>query len=193
MQAWLARIMQARFFVVGAALLTVFLLAGVTINLLIVFGGWTPTFGQPTSQLIISGPGVSANATIQVDALGAVAAPGDYTLPEDARVHDLVTAAGGLLPDADMTRIDLAGRLVDGQLVYFPRVGEQVPISLGGKVNINLASADDLENELGLSATIALRIVAYRAAHGPFTAISQLLLVPISRTTYDRIKGLITV
>ncbi len=193
MQAWLARVMRSRFFVLGALALAVVLLVGLTLNALIIFGGWTPTFGRPQSQLIISGPGVSSNATIQVSALGAIAAPGDYTLPEGSRIHDLVKAAGGLLPDADMTRIDLAGKLVDGQMVYFPRVGEQVPISLGGKININLASADDLENELGLSTAIAERIVAYRAAHGPFTAISQLLLVPISRTTYDRIKDLITV
>jgi DNA uptake protein ComE-like DNA-binding protein len=46
---------------------------------------------------------------------------------------------------------------------------------------------------LGITLTTARKIVAYRTAHGDFTAVSQLLLVPISRTVYDRIKDLVTV
>jgi site-specific DNA recombinase len=58
---------------------------------------------------------------------------------------------------------------------------------------INVASAEDLHNALGISLSIARRIVAYRAAHGSFTAISQLLLVPISRAEYDKIAPLVTI
>jgi competence protein ComEA len=72
-------------------------------------------------------------------------------------------------------------------------VGETVPLTLGGKLDINVASADDLHNALGVSLTIARRIVAYRVAHGSFTAISQLLLVPITRSEYDKVKDLVTV
>jgi DNA uptake protein ComE-like DNA-binding protein len=64
---------------------------------------------------------------------------------------------------------------------------------LGGKLNINTASEQDFRYALGVSAEIARRIVAYCAAHGPCTAISQLPLVPIARTTYDRIRLLVTV
>ena len=63
----------------------------------------------------------------------------------------------------------------------------------GGKLDINRANAEQMHDALGISLTIARRIVAYRATHGSFTAVSQLLLVPISRATYDRMKDLVTV
>lgn len=144
------------------------------------------------STLTITGPGANS-ATIAAYVLGDVASPGVYTLPSSARVQDLVAAAGGTLPDADLTRVDLAARVADGQEVYVPRVGETVPLMLGGKVDINVASAEDLHSALGISLTIARHIVAYRVAHGSFTAISQLLLVPISRAEYDKIRDLVTV
>jgi competence protein ComEA len=125
--------------------------------------------------------------------LGAVLRPGVYSLHRGARVRELVEAAGGLLDTADITRVDLAGLLADGQSVYIPRLGEQVPLQLGGKLNLNVASVLDLHNALGITSSVARKIVAYRAAHGAFTAISQLLLVPVSQATYDRIKDLVTV
>lgn len=146
------------------------------------------------SALTITGPGTTAApSTITAYILGAVATPGVYTLPDGARVQDLVAAAGGARSDADMTQVDLAARLADGQEVYVPHAGETVPLTLGGKVDINVADATQLHNSLGISLTIARRIVAYRAAHGDFTAVSQLLLVPISRAEYDKIAPLVTV
>jgi competence protein ComEA len=144
------------------------------------------------TTITITGPG-SGSASIAGYILGDVASPGVYTLPYGARVQDLVAAAGGALSDADLTRVDLAARVADGQEVYVPRMGETVPLMLGGKVDINVASAEDLHHALGISLTISRRIVAYRVAHGSFTAVSQLLLVPISRAEYDKIKDLVTV
>lgn len=158
--------------------------------------GWTPPalWHTPGRNIVITGPGVNQQSgSIAGYILGAVVTPGVYTLQSGARVGDLVQAAGGLLADADAARVNLAAKVADGQEVYVPRVGEIVPADVQGLVNINSASADDLHNALGISLTIARRIVAYRAAHGPFTAVSQLLLVPISRSTYDRIKYLVTV
>jgi competence protein ComEA len=149
---------------------------------------------QPArSAISVTGPGVSMTASVTAYILGDVAAPGVYTLAEGARVQALVVAAGGALGDADMTRVDLAARVADGQEIYVPQVGETIPLTLGGKVDINIASANDLHHALGLQLAIATRIVAYRVAHGPFTAVSQLLLVPISRATYDKIKAIVTV
>jgi competence protein ComEA len=149
----------------------------------------------PSAQpaISITGPGTSANASLTAYILGDVAAPGVYTLAAGARVQALIAAAGGALDDADLTRVDLAAPVADGQEVYVPQVGETVPLTLGGKIDINIASADDLHRALGLQVAIADRIVAYRVAHGAFTAVSQLLLVPISRTTYDKLKALVTV
>lgn len=109
------------------------------------------------------------------------------------RVHDLITAAGGALATADLTRVNLASPVSDGQSIYVPQVGEQVPLELGGKIDINLATAQQLHNALNIGLTIARRIVDYRTKHGNFTAVSQLLLVPLSKTEYDRIKDLVTV
>lgn len=149
---------------------------------------------QPAqSAITITGPGVGAPTTITAYILGDVAAPGVYSLAAGARVQALVAVAGGVYRDADLARVDLAAHVADGQEVYVPRIGETIPLMLGGKVDINVASAADLHNALGIQWATARRIVAYRAAHGSFTAVSQLLLVPISLTTYDHIKTLVTV
>jgi competence protein ComEA len=125
--------------------------------------------------------------------MGAIATPGVYTLPPDACVHDAIAAAGGATREADLTRVNLAEPLRDGASVDVPCAGETILVWLAGKVNLNSASEQDLRYALSISLTIAKRIVAYRDAHGPFTAVSQLLLVPISRSEYDRIKDLVTV
>ncbi len=190
----LIRLARSRVFVAANALILA--------ALLIVLGArFTPaiqTALAPSAQsarvpISITGPGVSAATSVTAYILGDVATPGVYTLASGARVQALVAAAGGALSDADLARVDLAALVADGQEVYVPRLGEKIPLTLGGKVDINVASVDDLHNALGVQRAIATRIIAYRVAHGPFTAVSQLLLVPISQATYDRIKALVTV
>ena len=133
---------------------------------------------------------------IQAYIVGAIAHPGVYPLHNGDRVDKLVQAAGGALPNADLVRVNLAAYVSDGEEVYVPLIGETLPSGLAGggpgKVNINTASADDLHTLLGLSLTTGNKIVAYRQAHGPYTAITQLLNV-MSRTTYDKIKDRVTV
>lgn len=173
--------------------MTCVLLAAITVSVLIRLGDWPPQLALARSPVTISGPGVSPNAAIQAYVMGAVRTPGVYTLTQGARVHDLIAAAGGALPTADLTRVNLASAVGDGQSIYVPQVGEQVPLELGGKIDINVATAVQLHDALNISLTTARRIVDYRANHGNFTAVSQLLLVPISKTIYDRIKDLVTV
>ncbi len=133
-------------------------------------------------------------APVVVAVTGAVNRPGVYTLPPAVRVVGLINAAGGALTGADLGRINLAAPLFDGMSVYIPRVGEAFPASTGAiQVNINIADAVTMERELGLTKKESAAIVAYRTAHGPFAAIEQLLLVPISRTTFNRIQNLVTV
>ncbi len=153
---------------------------------------------QPT--IIQTGTGnVIANTPapdIQAYIVGAVAHPGVYPLHSGDRVDKLLQAAGGALPNADLVRVNLAAHVTDGEEVYVPRVGEAIPSGLPGggpgKVNINTASAEDMHTLLDIALTTANKIVAYREAHGPYTAIDQLLNV-MSRTTYDKIKDFITV
>jgi competence protein ComEA len=123
--------------------------------------------------------------------------PGVYPLHNGDRVDALLQAAGGPLPRADLVRVNLAAHVSDGEEVFVPFVGQPLPSGLSGgsgpgKVNINTASAEDMQTLLPISLTTCNKIVAYREAHGPYTAITQLLNV-MSRTTYDKIKNLITV
>lgn len=188
---WVGRVARSKAFVAlnAIAMAALLMLAGLRL------GPALSAAMQPARPAIsISGPGVSqASASVTAYILGDVAQPGVYTLAAGARVQALVAAAGGALDDADLTRVDLAALVVDGQEIYVPRMGETVPLMLGGKVDINVASASDLHHALGIETAIANRIVAYRVAHGPFTAISQLLLVPISLSEYNKIKALVTI
>jgi competence protein ComEA len=146
---------------------------------------------------------------IKVYVVGAVKHPGVYTLPADARVSDLLQAAGGALPGANLVALNLAAKLSDGQEVYVIMVGETPPTYVGGVpgtgtgtnagntatgslVNINTASADEMRQSLHISSTTAQNIVNYRTQHGPFTSVDQLLQA-VSKSIYDKIKDLVTV
>jgi competence protein ComEA len=131
-------------------------------------------------------------AEVVVHVAGAVARPGVQRLVGGDRVIDAVDAAGGAVPDADLGRINLAAPLVDGQQIYVPRVGEVPPPAVGGTgaigttaggtatapgqpVNLNTASAAELETLPGVGPTTAAAIIAHRETNGPFTAVDQLL------------------
>lgn len=137
--------------------------------------------------------------------VGAIAHPGVYTLPTDARLYQLVQAAGGLLPSANAVALNLAAKLYDGEEIYVPSVGETPPAIVsdptsvststtgtGSLVNINTASATTMEQQLHVSSTTAQKIVTYRTQHGPYTSIDQLLNV-VSQAIYNRIKSMVTV
>lgn len=168
-----------------APILALLLLAGIVTVLRL-----PDTSSQPTATII------RPTDQIQAYIVGAVAHPGVYPLHNGDRVDKLLQEAGGALPNADLVRVNLAAYVTDGEEVYVPLIGETLPSGLAnggpGKVNINTASADDLHTLLGISLTTANKIVAYRQAHGPYTAITQLLNV-MSRSTYDKIKDRVTV
>jgi competence protein ComEA len=193
MAALLARIMMSRHYVPVSVAVAFLLMAGTTVAALTHTGAFPLDLPQSHSHITITGPGVASTTHIQAYILGAVRAPGVYTLTEGARIHDLIEFAGGALSDADLSTVNLAAVLTDGMSVYVPHSGETVPIERGGKIDLNAATAQQLHDALGISLTTARHIVAYRASIGGFTAVSQLLLVPISRTIYDRIKDLVTV
>jgi len=127
-------------------------------------------------------------------------------LPAGARVYLLIQAAGGALPNADLVALNLAAPLNDGQEVYVTVIGEKPPTYIGGVpgpgassspnagqlVNINTATVDEMRQYLHISATTAQSIVNYRQQNGAFTSIDQLQLV-VSKTIYNKIKGLITI
>jgi competence protein ComEA len=153
--------------------------------------------GNTSSSTTTGAPG----GTVQVYVTGAVQHPGVYTLSSDARVYQLLQAAGGPLPNANLVVLNLAEKLVDGQEIYVRQIGEAPPIigsiannsnDQGQLVNINTASAVDLQQKLRLSAKSAQGIINYRQQHGSFDSVDELLKV-VSKTIYDRIKGQVTV
>lgn len=167
---------------------------GVGVNALMRIGDWPPSFAQPSTSIIISTPPSPSPSTARhAIVLGAVRTPGEYPLQPGAQAKDLIQFAGGALTTADLSRVDLTVILADGASVYVPRNGEVIPVEIEGRLALNRASESDLHNALGLTSAISKRIVAYRTAHGNFTAIGQLLLVPISQTIFDRIKNLVAV
>ena len=150
------------------------------------------------------------SGTIQVYIVGAVKHPGVYTLDANARIYQLLTAAGGPQADANLVAVNLAEALKDGEEVYIPVIGEATPANNGGiiynvtptttttgsssgqLVNINTASATALRQQLHISTQSANKIITYRTQHGPFTSVTQLANV-VSKSVYDKIKGNVTV
>lgn len=152
---------------------------------------------QPTSK--------PAAPEIVVYISGAVHAPDVYRLPADARVKDVVIAAGGLTAQADLAQINLAQRLKDEQHVHVPLVGEteRQPVADGtagadasadGLLDLNTASADDLEAINGVGKAMAARIIDYRTQNGPFGSVEDLRKIKgIGAATYDKIAPQVTV
>ncbi len=167
---------------------------------------FNPAPTAPTTSTLktgSTGPSVVVNGKIQVYIVGAVKNPGVYTLEASARIYQLLQAAGGPLPEANLVALNLAAPLTDGQEIYVTRVGETPPAATsstpitnttattGGtassQVNINTASADDLRTGLHVSSTTATAIINYRLQHGPFTSVEELLQV-VSQAIYKKIK-----
>jgi competence protein ComEA len=127
----------------------------------------------------------SAVSTVLVHVVGQVAAPGLVELPTGARVSDAVDAAGGPLPDADLAAVNLAAPVQDGAQVRVPAPGEIAAdvtgsTADGGLIDLNRASATQLEELPGVGPVLAARIVEDREANGPFTSVDDL----------DRVSGI---
>jgi competence protein ComEA len=122
-----------------------------------------------------------------VDVAGAVLNPGVYSLPMNSRVIDAINAAGNVLKGADVSDINLARLLKDGEQVYVyaasrgssssRSTARSAPPRNTGPIAINRASAKELEALDGIGPVLASRIVAYRNANGPFVTLEALLEV----------------
>jgi competence protein ComEA len=123
--------------------------------------------------------------SITVHIAGAVRSPGLVTLPAGDRVAHAVAAAGGALPVADLSLLNLAAALDDGDQVTVPVKGAPIAGRAGtttdddeGLVDVNQGSATDLEALPGVGPVLAERIFEYREEHGPFATVEDLLDVP---------------
>ncbi len=136
---------------------------------------------------------------LKVHLAGAVRQPGLYDVPAGARVGDLVEAAGGLAADADEAAVNLAERLRDEQQIYVPVEGE-LPAAgaLGsdsaGPIDVNTASASQLDELPGIGPSLAAAIIAFRTEHGPFATLDALEQVPgIGPSKLSRLRSHATV
>ena len=142
---------------------------------------------------------------VRVYMTGAVNEPGVHRVEEGARLADAVEAAGGAAPDADLVAVNLAMRVADEDHWHIPRIGEAGPPSTtvpgsadtpGGsdKVDVNSASAEELETLPQIGEVRARDIVAHRDTNGPFDTIEDLIEVSgIGPRTLDTIRDLIEV
>jgi competence protein ComEA len=143
-------------------------------------------------------PQQAAQVTVQVS--GAVTQPGVYTLPQGARLGDAVRAAGGLAPDGDADRMNLAAPLRDGERYQVPRAGETASAGVTSAqaqselVNLNTATQQQLEALPGIGEVRAQAILDYRRRFGLFRSVDDLLNVSgIGPATVDRLRPLVAV
>jgi len=153
-----------------------------------------------------------AATQIVVSVTGLVASPGVVRLPADSRVADAIAAAGGAQPGANLTGINLAAKLADGDSVVVTDTpapaGDRTATAQGsgaagagpagpqpsGVVNLNTADEAALDTLPGVGPVMAQNIVAWREANGKFTSIEQLQEISgIGPSRYAQIAGLVTV
>jgi competence protein ComEA len=135
---------------------------------------------------------------IYVYITGAVQEPGVYALREGARLYQAVSLAGGLLPEADLPRINEAAILKDSVHVHVPLIGETLPASSEDPgsvtVNINTEGPDRLMLLPGIGEAKAAAIVRYRTQYGPFSSIEDIMNVSgIGKALFEQIKDRIKV
>ncbi|KXT78399.1 helix-hairpin-helix domain-containing protein [Streptococcus sp. DD13] len=149
-----------------------------------------------------------ASTRIQVDVKGAVQSPGLYELSADSRVNDAIQLAGGFTQQADIKSVNLAQKLTDEGVVYVATKEEgisalpspnaassdQISSSKEERVNINTATAEELQTLTGVGQKKASDIIAYREENGPFQSIEDLSKVSgIGQKTIEKWKDHVTV
>jgi competence protein ComEA len=176
----------------GALVLAVLLILGLLLRFFLL--------PRPGGEIIyehVAEPAVQTETTkeIVVHVAGAVASPGVYRLTDGARVFEAVAAAGGVTDDADTNALNLAAPLYDGQQVRVPCLDERQAggAAYDGRVNINTATASELEKLPGIGPVRAAAIVDYRQKNGPFRALEDLAAVTgIGAKTLEALKEQVT-
>jgi len=197
---------------VGAAVLLLIaaLVVTVVVSVLVPHGG-SQSIGAVSAQtgqgaLPTGGPTPSASSSVlYVHVLGAVTRPGLYELDSGTRVVDAVGAAGGFTDDANQGGVNLARPLSDGEQLVVPHIGEDPQPAVGAaagpsgdpsagtKVNLNTATAAELETLPRVGPAMAARILQWRADNGRFTAVDDLMnITGIGDKTFEALKDLVT-
>ena len=143
----------------------------------------------PPAPVRLSAGGEDRAARVYVHVAGAVRRPGLLTMTAGSRVADALERAGGPRPRADLTAVNLAARLADGQQIVVPRAGGPTGAAGGGAgvaapgagaatgIHLSTATVEQLDGVDGIGPTLAQRIVEYRDAHGGFRSLGELAQV----------------
>lgn len=198
----------------GSARQRVYVILGTALGLIVggVIGYFTPRPQKASKPIVVSTPFPTSTwvptptpSPIRVYVSGAVNDPAVYELELGSIVQDAIDAAGGPVSDADLAGVNLALELKDQQQVHVPREGEASPPPVvsggtsgeeeeGAPVNINTATAVELESLPGIGPVTAEKIVEYREANGSFSNVEEIQDVPgIGEKTFEGMEGLITV
>lgn len=169
------------------------------------------TISQPTlfstSQSVLETTSATVSEEWYVDVKGAVNKTGMYRIKEGMRLMDVIGLAGGFTAEADQNQINFSKLLADQEIVYVPKVGEEIPTineetksaqnkteDTNKKININTADASELQQLSGIGEKRAADIINYREANGSFQAIEDLMKVSgIGEKTLENLKDSITI
>lgn len=181
------------------------------------------TPGDGAAAAVVGSATSVGSSTVMVHVAGAVRKPGVYELAAGSRVVDAVRAAGGAVTSADLERINLAQTVVDTEQVYVPRKSYRAPrvtvsprlrpsrttvtvsvpsggtttgSTIGGSalININSATAAQLDTLPGVGPATSKAIVTYRSRKGPFSKVDDLMNVPgIGPAKFAALRDLVTV
>jgi competence protein ComEA len=192
-------------------------LAGLAVVVVVTLGGvglwYTRSLPKPVavqatpaaaSAAAVAGSPTPSPVPVFVDVAGWVRRPGVYQFTTGQRVIDAIEAAGGARPGADLAALNLAALLADGTQILVSRAGAPAGAGTtipgtggsvaGALININTASATELEELDGVGEVIAAAIVDYRTQNGPFTSVDQLEDVSgIGPSTMEGIRDSVTV
>lgn len=157
----------------------------------------------PEAIIEVTQSPVKTVKNIQIDVEGGVFHPGVYSVAFDSRVQDALIAAGGLSGQADRDyvakHINLAAKITDGAKIYIPRAGENIldgaqsnpetALDNAGMININSATADQLDSLPGIGAATAEKIITNR----PYDKVEDLVTKKVvGQKVFNEIKDKIT-
>ena len=190
-------ISRAQALAYGLALLVLLTIAG-----RVAFGAGDPEPSDETQSVALDMEEEPPRELV-VHVAGAVFRPGLYRLPDGSRIDDAIAEAGGAKPKAALDLVNLASPLADGQQVLVPlRGGEGLPGAggstatgaavPGGKVHLNSATLEQLDELPGVGPITAQQILDYRSANGAFQSVDELDAVPgIGPTTLEQLRPLV--
>ena len=165
--------------------------------------GEPPSAADPAALPVQPAPGSASGGQVTVHVAGAVRDPGVYRLRGGQRVDDAVQRAGGATAKADLAAVTLAAPLEDGRQILVPVRAEAAPAGPSGaaapgaapaRINLNTATAEQLDTLAGVGPATAAKILAHREQHGAFGSVEELADVPgIGERRLEALRELVTV